>query len=410
MAFDLITVCVFGATDRAWLDRVRTSDPTGGLEATGFDLHAHADDAGLDAILAKVRPHAIISFGVAQSFARLWAAPLEVRRRWVHFEGAAEANDPARVADAIMATFITNATTRRFPDHPLVSVFTPTYKTGERIMRPFKSLIAQSYTNWEWVALDDSPDGGETFERACRLAQQDARVRAFRADSPSGVIGEVKRRACGLCRGEILVELDHDDELTEHCLGHLVAAFRKFPEAGFAYTDCAEVGEDGQNLGYPEGWGFGFGSYRTEAYRGKPYLVTNYPGVNAKTIRHIVGVPNHVRAWTRDGYAACGGHSPEVHVCDDYELLLRTFLATRMVHARVFGYIQYHAPGGGNTQRVRNQEIQRLVRYFRARYEEQIHARLLALGADDFVWRGGVGDMMIPNPSVVRGAELVYTG
>jgi hypothetical protein len=46
----------------------------------------------------------------------------------------------------------------------------------------------------------------------------------------------------------------------------------------------AEVNDTGENLGYPDGWGFGFGSYRTEVYDGRPYRVTNYPAVNAKTI------------------------------------------------------------------------------------------------------------------------------
>jgi GT2 family glycosyltransferase len=410
MAFDLVTVCVFGQTDGDWLARVRTTDTSGAdEEATGFDLHAFADDTDLEVVLARVRPHVLVTFGRAESFARIWAAPLEVRRRWLHYDGTAV--NPAAVAEAIMTAFVVNATTRRFPEHPLVSVFTPTYKTGEKIRRPLRSLLAQSYTNWEWVVVDDSPDGGKTFSDVARLAQREPRVRVFQADRPCGIIGEVKRRACGLARGEILVELDHDDELTGDCLAHLVLAFQKFPEAGFAYTDCAEVSDTGENLSYAAGWGFGFGSYRTEVYEGRPYLVTNYPGVNAKTIRHIVGVPNHVRAWTREGYVRSGGHSPEIHVCDDYELVLRTFLTTRMVHVREFGYIQYHNVsdgGGGNAQRTRNKEIQRLVRYFRARYEQEIHERFVELGVDDFVWRDGVADLTVPTPPAAAGAELVY--
>jgi hypothetical protein len=78
---------------------------------------------------------------------------------------------------------------------------------------------------------------------------------------------------------------------------------------------------------------------------------------------------------------------------------------------REFGYIQYHnvsGGGGGNTQRTRNKEIQRLVRYFRARYEQQLHARFVELGVDDFVWRDGVADLSVANPPAAPGAELVY--
>jgi O-antigen biosynthesis protein len=145
----------------------------------------------------------------------------------------------------------------------------------------------------------------------------------------------------------------------------------------------------------------GFGSYRFERLNGKDYAVTNYPSINAKTIRHIVGVPNHLRAWTKDAYWKCGGHNPDIHVCDDYELLIRTFLTTRMVHIQRFGYIQYHnSSSSGNTQRHRNAEIQRLVKYFADHYNERIHRRFRELGVDDFIWqKKGELDWGAPIPS-----------
>jgi hypothetical protein len=117
-------------------------------------------------------------------------------------------------------------------------------------------------------------------------------------------------------------------------------------------------------------------------------MVTNYPEINAKTVRHIVGMPNHVRAWRTSAYHAAGGHNSEVHVADDYELCIRTFLTTRMVHVKRFGYIQYLSTEGSNTQRLRNREIQRLVNAFAAKYEPQIHARFEELGVNDFIHTG----------------------
>ncbi len=397
MAFDLIRVCILGTNDPDWTSRVLLRD-AGADEAAGFDIVAFADDANLSRILTEIRPQVIVTVGQPESFPRLWAAPLEIRRRWVNVPNPDE--DPANVADLIMTTFIANATEARFPDQPLVSVFTPTYKTGPKIERPFHSLLAQTYGEWEWVIYDDSPDGGRTFEEVSGLALRDHRIAAYRADRAIGSIGQVKRRACGLARGAILVELDHDDALTPAALASVVEAYRRFPGAGFFYTDCAEVFETGESAHYGDKWGFGFGSYRQETLDGVDYLVANYPDVNAKTIRHIVGVPNHLRAWTRQAYHAAGGHNPEVHVCDDYELILRTFLTTRMVHIQRFGYIQYHnTASSGNTQRQRNAEIQRLVRYFRNAYNDRIHQRFLELGVDDFIWReGGDLDWDTPNP------------
>jgi O-antigen biosynthesis protein len=113
------------------------------------------------------------------------------------------------------------------------------------------------------------------------------------------MIGRVKNWACSLGKGQILVELDHDDELTDHALDCVVKGFKQFPEAGFLYSDCAEIFEDGTNLTYRDGWAFGYGSYRDVEYKGKRYKAGNGENINAKTIRHIISSPNHVRAWRK---------------------------------------------------------------------------------------------------------------
>jgi O-antigen biosynthesis protein len=406
MAFDLITVLVVGHDDEHIGDTIRIANPHPS-EADNFDVHAFKDDDDIDVAIARIRPQVIFSFGSLSSYQKLHGLPLDYRRRWVHYPDCSQSG--AELAEAACGVFVDVSTHAKFADFPLVSVFTPTYRTGERIYRAYESLKTQTYNNWEWVVYDDSPDD-DTFQRVTELARTDTRVRVFRSNEPCGVIGEVKRRACGLARGSVLLELDHDDELTESCIDYVVDAFRRFPDAGFAYTDCAEIFEDGENGRYPEGYGFGFGDYREEEYRDHTYLVTDYPSVNAKTIRHIVGTPNHVRAWTRAAYVAAGGHSAEIHVADDYELCVRTFLTTRMVHIKRFGYIQYLGRDESNTHRARNREIQRLVSLFAQRYNLEIHERLIALGLDDFIWTDGGSelDWSVPNPNPTPIANYIY--
>jgi len=105
------------------------------------------------------------------------------------------------------------------------------------------------------------------------------------------VIGKVKNWACSLARGQILVELDHDDELTDHALDCVVKGFRQFPEAGFLYTDDAEIFEDHTSYTYRDGWAFGYGSYRDVEYRGRIYKSGSAGNINSKTIRHIASTP-----------------------------------------------------------------------------------------------------------------------
>lgn len=92
------------------------------------------------------------------------------------------------------------------------------------------------------------------------------------------------------------------------------------------------------------------------------YSVQDVIEINSATVRWIVGVPNHIRAWTHSACLAARGYS-HLHVADDYRLPVRGPLTTRFVHIPRLGYIQFHNTDPiGNTQRRQNHEIQRIAR------------------------------------------------
>jgi glycosyltransferase involved in cell wall biosynthesis len=395
MSGNLPVVCVFGLQNVNLKSGVNVPR----FETGDIDCRCYLTDDDFDAIIARDRPQAIASFGDPTDYPNLMRSPFEIRKMWLNFPNT---NDMAKAGAQIFHCFVQNALKVR-DDFPLVTVFTPAYRTGAKIERPLNSLKAQTYRDWEWVIMDDSDDDGETFEMLSKMAADDFRIRVFREHRHSGVIGRVKRNACMLGRGKYLVELDHDDELADEALDRVQKAFKSDPEIGFVYTDFAELFEDGSAVSYGEGkgeppysdWGHGYGSYREEKHGGVTYKVVNAPNINAKTIRHIVAAPNHIRAWRSDVYRKVGGHKDLVHVADDYELMVRTFLETRMARVPHMCYLQYRNFDSGNTHRARNHEIQRLVRYFSQFYDGQIHERLLELGVEDFIWQEG-------QPSFVR--------
>ena len=51
-----------------------------------------------------------------------------------------------------------NAIISIYHNNNLISVFTTTYHSGEKILRPYQSLLDQKYINWEWIIIDDSKD------------------------------------------------------------------------------------------------------------------------------------------------------------------------------------------------------------------------------------------------------------
>jgi glycosyltransferase involved in cell wall biosynthesis len=392
-------ICIFGHDDLKLITPIWED-----YEENGLDCRCYSLGTNLEKVLIQDRPHVIITIGNRSSFPDLLKAPFEIRKRWLHYDTLPDLTQLGTEAYNCYLKNIFNG--QGADDNPLVTVFTPTYKTGERIYRPFLSLKEQTYNNWEWIIVDDSDDNGETFKMLSHFAKKDHRIHVFKPWEHSGMIGKLKNWASSLGKGRILVELDHDDELTDYAIDYVVRGFKQFPEAGFLYTDCAEVYEDGTPHSYRKGWAFGYGSYTDVEYKGKLYKSGSAGYINAKTIRHIVSSPNHIRAWRRSFYESIGGHNKELHVADDYEIMVRTFLKTRIILVPKLCYIQYI---GSTAQELRNKDIHRHVRSIRAHYDRMIHDRFLELGCEDFIWnqKNGCSDFNIPNPKDESHATLI---
>jgi len=90
-----------------------------------------------------------------------------------------------------------------------------------------------------------------------------------------------------------LLELDHDDYLLKDSLQYVINAFNEFPDAGFAYSNSAEIDDFYKSLTYPPGFALGYGYYRDFEYELDGKTISSKfavsPNINPKTIRHIVG-------------------------------------------------------------------------------------------------------------------------
>lgn len=409
-------VAIFGVTSMDQLPSAEQlrSHPAPRFEADTFAFSLFENDLDLNRILKELDPQCIVTIGDMHSFKNLIAAPYYIRKKWIHKDRASD----LRGID-MLHCFLGGVLPGYFGQQAIrkVSVYTPVYNTGqERLLRTWRSLQRQSYVDWEWVIVDDHSSDPGTLE-ALEEIQADYRVSFHRLEKPSGNVGELKGYLCSAASGDIFLELDHDDVLTPHAVGWIVEAFAKHPECGVAYTNWSEQYEGKQEFhDYGTDYAFGYGkahwewhpeNYATFDKVETQYLVQDSLRINAKTIRHIVGVPNHIRAWTRKAYHDAGGYS-RLHVADDYELLVRLFLTTRFVHIPRLGYVQFYNPESiGNTQHSRNKEIQRIVRFVANHYEQRIHARLLELGVDDFIWTPNGLDWDRPRPEPESHCSIV---
>ena len=289
-------------------------------------------------------------------------------------------------------------------DLTLASVIVPLHNTPFSVFyRTVESVLQQTYKNWELILIDDSTELPDETQQYLRGLESNPNIHYVRFSRHSGYVGQVKRRGFMLAEGDLLVELDHDDELMSNCLERLVAAHKMFPKAGLYYSDCSEF-VNGEPNKYPEGWGFGFGTETWDDARKRWQI--SVPPINAATIRHIVSTPNHVRCWSASVYRGLNGHDPSLPVADDFDMMVRTFITADFVHIPEVLYHQYIQQN--SAQKVWNGDIHRLVPEIAEKYKHEIHNRVLELNGEDWLWvNNGEVCWHIPRPQSIK--NLAYT-
>lgn len=131
-------------------------------------------------------------------------------------------------------------------DGPLVSVITPAYNHGQYIGRCIDSLLAQTYTNWEMVVVDDgstdnTADVVRTYKdaRISYVYQENQGVTALAATINSGM-----RRTSG----KLVTMLGSDDMWPPYRLEKQVPVFRD-PNVVLCFGKCSFIDENDRDLG-----------------------------------------------------------------------------------------------------------------------------------------------------------------
>ena len=102
-----------------------------------------------------------------------------------------------------------------------ISVCIPTHKP-DFLQESLESVYKQTFTDWEIVLC---PNGSEAIESVSKMSF-DPRVVVIPCQGENGIVGEIKNFTFSQAKGEILVELDHDDILTPNALEEINKAFR----------------------------------------------------------------------------------------------------------------------------------------------------------------------------------------
>lgn len=125
----------------------------------------------------------------------------------------------------------------------LVSIITPTYNCGKFINETIKSVLNQTYKNWEMIIVDDcSTDDTEKVV----LKFDDERVKYHKLKINSGA-AVARTTAMQLAKGSYMAFLDSDDIWTEDKLEKQLN-FMKKNNYVFTCTSYEQIDENGNSL------------------------------------------------------------------------------------------------------------------------------------------------------------------
>jgi glycosyltransferase involved in cell wall biosynthesis len=204
-----------------------------------------------------------------------------------------------------------------------VTVVVPAYNAERYIEQTLNSVLAQTFTSWELIVVDDGSSDG-TSHIVGEFAARDARVTLYR-QSNSGVAAARNRglRAATLEAWAVLF-LDADDVLDSEALEKLVGALERQPSVVGAHGQVQFIDADGRRIrnGEAEKWGLD----RHALVAGK---IIRWPS-DLPTNLAVLVLLNRLRTpgcalLRRSVVDSLGGfdEDPRAAIAEDYELWLR---------------------------------------------------------------------------------------
>ena len=126
----------------------------------------------------------------------------------------------------------------------LVSIITPTFNSELFIKDTFASITSQTYTNWEWIVVDDSSSDG-TFTILEHFRLLDDRVKLFQNETNMGAAVS-RNKAIEKASGRFIAFLDSDDLWNNDKLEKQIS-FMNETKIAFSYSAYSIIDEAGKD-------------------------------------------------------------------------------------------------------------------------------------------------------------------
>lgn len=214
----------------------------------------------------------------------------------------------------------------------LVSIVLPVYNGEKYLEESIKSIIAQTYCDWELIVVDDgSTDNSSSI--AQKYANCDKRIHYFKNEKNLKLPRSLNK-GFSLSKGEYLTWTSDDNRYLPDALEEMVNALEQ-NDVEFVFADCDIIDENG-----------------------KVIEVFKIP----QDFRDSIHVVNHIGAcflYTRKVYNAVGEYNPNKFLVEDYDYWLR--IITEFPYTNIDKILyQYRFHSGALTSTEKNEKINKM--------------------------------------------------
>ena len=213
------------------------------------------------------------------------------------------------------------------------SILIAHYNNARYFKQCFDSLVAQTYTNWEAIILDD---GSKEDEKNIvkNIISDDTRFKYFENLNNRGV-GYTKEKLIELASGEILGYVDPDDSLLPTAIEKSISVFNKDKKAVLTYSRFMACDQDLKPIA---------------PFKSAKQVENNNP--------YFFNCPiqiNHFVCFKKETYKGTEKMNAELKISEDQDLYLKLYEKGKVVFINETNYL-YRTHAGGISQNDHKKE------------------------------------------------------
>lgn len=190
---------------------------------------------------------------------------------------------------------------------PTFSIITPVYNPPIWALEAcIKSVLLQTFTDWEWCIADDASTDPKVREVLRALEIKDHRVKVIFRSENGGIVS-ASNTALDSASGEFIALLDHDDSLTNDALEVVNSEIQRVSDVDYLYSDEDKIDEHGRLFDH-----FEKPDFSPERLRGQNYC-------------------SHLSVFRNSLLTQIGGFRNGFEGSQDYDLILRATEQSRAI-------------------------------------------------------------------------------